>query len=487
MLTVGGYANTGISVVQGLLLIPLYLHYIGAHMYGVWLASGGVLGLLSLMNFGVSTMLIQRVAHAYGNRDLGMALKYFSGGLVVYLAICLFFGAIGWGLSYWVPEIFDVETDLSALLIGCFQLAIVGMLLAIINECLRSFGQAVLRPLVSTLSMAAGGAIGIVVTAWMLMHEYGLWAIPAGTVVAESIICLLTLFHSTLLVREFGGTMRVERGVLGEYLRTAPALLMSRVGNTASLQAEPVMITMLISPEVTAAYMVTRKAADMVFQAVSVIFGSVHSSFSHLIGEEQGSAKVADIARKVMFTVFSLSLMGCALYVAENHAFVTLWVGPEMVLEQWVILLVGVGFFIRSIRALYWQMLNGFGDFVFLSKVVLMEGLLKLLFMALLLSLLGIEGVAYAIIVSCLVSLLVFGNRLNTFFPQEVRAGVGRRHMLIATGYFVLAAMAANMWDASASWWQFALQLCSVSGVLLVTYVAANWQSCRRVMGRDVG
>jgi hypothetical protein len=42
----GGYLNIGIITAQGLLLVPLYLEYIGTELYGAWLGSGDILGLV---------------------------------------------------------------------------------------------------------------------------------------------------------------------------------------------------------------------------------------------------------------------------------------------------------------------------------------------------------------------------------------------------------------------------------------------------------
>ena len=85
----GGYVNTGIIILQGLLLMPLYIRYLGADTYGLWLASGGILGMLGLINFGISSMLVQRIASAYGKNDLDQAGAYFISGMVVYLSIFL--------------------------------------------------------------------------------------------------------------------------------------------------------------------------------------------------------------------------------------------------------------------------------------------------------------------------------------------------------------------------------------------------------------
>ncbi|RMG91502.1 MAG: hypothetical protein D6706_18160, partial [Chloroflexi bacterium] len=281
---VGGYANTGIAVVQGLLLIPLYLHYIGAHMYGLWLASGGMLGMLGMVNFGISSMLIQRIANAYGKQDLARAGAYFINGMSVYIGICLLLGLIGWVISLWLPQILHVKDADAGLLEACFQLAVAAMAIGIFNECLRSIGQALLRPVVPIAGMIVGRILGVGVTIWLLVDGFGLWAIPTGTLVAEGLIFVVNLLNAISLVSALGSKIKLEWAIIREYLRTSPALFMATVGNTVSQQSEPVLITMLTSPEMTTVYMVTRRAADIVFQSLSVIYGSVLSSLSHLVG-----------------------------------------------------------------------------------------------------------------------------------------------------------------------------------------------------------
>ena len=231
---IGGYVNTGILTIQGLLLIPLYLNYIGAHMYGLWLASGGILGMLGLVNFGVSSLVIQRIAHAYGKRNLVKAGAYYINGVILYLCICLLYGLVGWLVSLWLPEILMVTGENAELLRHCFQLGAVAMVISIFNECLRSFAQALLRPLVPMASIAVGRILGIGGTVLMLLYGFGLWAIPAGTLIAECVVFFLNLFHSSMLFRQLSTKVKFDLNIIREYMQISPALLMARVGGTLS-------------------------------------------------------------------------------------------------------------------------------------------------------------------------------------------------------------------------------------------------------------
>ncbi len=477
LLAVGGYVNTGIVVVQGLLLVPLYLYYIGSHTYGLWLASGGILGMLMLMNFGISSMLIQRIANAYGKEDFDKAASYFFNGMVVYLFICLFFGLVGWGVSEWIQDILNLTGDDTELLKGCFQVAVIAMSISILNECLRSFSQALLRPVIPMIGMVCGRIFGIAITIWMLFNDFGLWAIPMGLIVSEGIILLINLLNAISLFRWLKAKVTFNRKIIKEYVSTSPALLMARSGNTLSQESEPLLITLFLGPEVTTTYMITRKAADIVFQAVSVLYGASHSSFSHLAGEED-KEKTRDIASKLLSLVFIMSLIGFAAYVGATQAFVTLWVGDEFLLTQGMILLIGIAFFTRTLRAMVWQILNGLGDFIYTSTILVAEGICKIGLAVLFLSHIGVEGIPIALLISCLLSLIILARRLKKTLLLEFSLGLIMRTAISMLALFGGSALMAYSSFGYTSWGMFVLYNMGLSGGLMLLFTAINYRIC---------
>jgi hypothetical protein len=60
------YVTTGLVIVNGIVLVPLYLKYIDFKLYGAWLATGNVAAWLLLADAGFSDILRQRTAHLYG-------------------------------------------------------------------------------------------------------------------------------------------------------------------------------------------------------------------------------------------------------------------------------------------------------------------------------------------------------------------------------------------------------------------------------------
>jgi O-antigen/teichoic acid export membrane protein len=433
---VGGYALTGVNIVQGLVLIPLYLHYIGVHIYGLWLASGGVLGMLGLMNFGISNILIQRIASFYGKKDFPQVGIYFINGMIVYIGICLLLGLVGWIISLWLPDVLTAIGNDSDLFQQCFQVAVVAMVLAVFNECLRSFSQALLRPIIPIMGMVVGRIVGIGVTIWMLFDGFGLWAIPVGSLVAESLILLLNVFNALGLFRRLSVRVEFKKSVIKEYCKTAPVLLMATAGNKLSQEAEPLLITVFLSPEVTTAYMITRRAADIVFRMLNVIIGSTMGSFSHLAGVGDHE-KIKSVAKKLLTLSFSMGVIGFATYVGANQAFVSLWVGASFILDQNIVLFIALGFFARTFRVLIGQMLYSLGDFTYTSTIVLFEGVARIGLAIALLSILGIIGVPLAFIISCAITILVLGIRLKN--KLEIRLRFNKLARLFVSGMIIIA------------------------------------------------
>jgi len=480
---VGGYINTGIVVAQGLLLIPLYLYYIGSHTYGLWLASGGILGMLMLMNFGISSMLIQRIASAYGKKEFARAGAYFFNGMIVYLFICLLFGLVGWGVSAWVPIILKVDGDDAELLQGCFQIAVIAMTIGILNECLRSFSQALLRPVVPMVGIAVGRILGIAVTVWMLFSDFGLWAIPMGLLITEGAIFIINLINVVSLFRWLGAKISLDKNIIKEYFKTAPFLLMATTGNTLSQQSEPLLITLFLTPEITTAYMVTRRAADIVFQMLNIVVGSTMGSFAHLVGASD-LGKIATVAKQLLMLSFSIGVVGFATFVAADQAFVTLWLGEGIVLDQDIVFWIGVGFLAQAFRGLLGQILYGLDDFFKSSVVILFEGIARIGLAVWLLGMLGIIGIPLALLISSVVAIIILALRLKMKLSLYVSFGSIIRLLFSGVVLYGGAVSISQLALTIDSWLVFALYLAGFMLAIISIYVLINWARCSEIYKR---
>lgn len=457
LLALGAYVNTGIVAVQGLLLIPLYLHFIGAHLYGLWMASGGVLGIMGALNFGFGNLLIQRVAHAYGQQDLPKVGAYCINGIFVYFVIASIFIIVGMLLSFGLMGFLQVSAGSEEILTYCFRLAVVAAGIGIFNECLRGIAQALLRPLFSVISLAVFRILGIAITAFLLFEEAGLWALPIGMFVIEVFVLLTALIQTATLLGSLHIKLLMDGDIIKEYFHVGGALFAAKLGNALSRESDPLLITIFLRPEVTTAYMVTRKAADLLFQMLGVIYGATHGAFSHLAGQGD-DGKTGEVATKLLTIVFLSGLISFATYVGMNYSFVTLWIKKAFALDQEVILLIGMAFFANSLRNMVWQILNGFGDYNYTSLVIFIEGLGRIAFAAVLLNFIGVIGVPLSFGIASVLSIVILGIKLRHRIQLKIDNHVFSKALVVTLMLFVLGEMVAHSYEPGGSWSIFAFR-----------------------------
>lgn len=477
LLALGGYVNTGILVAQGLILIPLYLHFVGAHLYGLWLASGGILGMLGVLNFGVGTMLVQRIANAYGQQDLPKAGAYFVNGMLVYLFIVFVFTIAGLLSSFFLPAVLKVSEENNVQLRGCFQLAVLAAAMGMLNECLRSFSQALLRPVFSMVAIAMSRILGIATTVMFLFGGTGLWALPVGSLVAEALIFIASLAQTVVLFRSLHARVVIDSAIIKEYLQVGGTMFLAILGSTLSRESDPLLITLLLRPELTTAYMLTRRAADIVSQMLAVVYGATHSAFSHLVGHGN-KEKTAGVATSLLVMAFVCGLVGFVTYVVMNHSFVTLWVGESFALGQGITLTLGIAFFVGSLRNMVWQLLNGFGEYHYASSVILLEGVGKALLAAVLLYSVGIVGMPVALLLGGGMSVIVLSIQLSKYLELPVSKSALAKASIVTVMLFALSGVCAEKLNP-ASWIVFVLLAVGVVLLVSLLCVLFNWSTFR--------
>ena len=451
----GGYINKVVVVIQGFLLIPLYLNFIGDRMYGLWLASGGVLFWLAFMDMGIGNLLIQRISSAYGRQEHGQVVDYFVNGLIVYAVLDFFFCLLLFGLSFLISDWFGAEGAEALLLRTCFQIAGIAAGAEFLNNCLRGFAQALLRPLFPISCMIGFRVLGVITIVFLLSRNLGLLAIPIGLLIMSVPVLVLNGCYSVHLIRQSGKRWKINKNIILSFFKLGPALFTSRVGDSIVKNIEPTLIAILLRPEAVPVFVITRRGADMVMQFLSVINASTFSSFVHLYAE--GNLKKSRQAvREIITLIFGVGLIGFGTYVAVNKTFVHLWVGAGNFAGQKITLLIALGLFVMFIKDFFSRFIIGTGDIIYPSLLIFLEAGVRVILMTVLLHTIGLVGLPLGMIISCLVFGWIFyerfGKKISLLFFQNWS---WVRPFILMVVVFCVAFFAAQQTQSVKTWAQW--------------------------------
>jgi O-antigen/teichoic acid export membrane protein len=324
------YAQFGLAIVTGIVLVPLVLRHLGSRTYGLWLTTGELLAYAAMVELGVLGVLPWMFAQADGSGDRVALRRLVSNGLAVGAFVSV--GFLGVAICLWrvLP---------SALRLTASDRAIVGPPLFVM-----AIATAITYPLRVYRALLAGlqdvvfnGALGISeaaitagVTIVMLLKGYGVYALACAAAAASLCGSLAALAR----------TMYLAPDLLWQWtrptLREVRSLFSNGVGGwfgalgwQVIAASNSIVITYIGHPEWVPIYSCTARLSGLFMQLGWVLPDSGLIGLAQLSGEEPRSPRLAQRVRALLQLHLLLAGAAACGVLAFNPAFVSRWVGES--------------------------------------------------------------------------------------------------------------------------------------------------------------
>jgi O-antigen/teichoic acid export membrane protein len=481
----GGYASLLLVVVQGLVLVPLYLRYLGPEAYGAWMASGDLLGWLAVLDLGIAGISLQRMAAAHGRGETRAVGEYFGTGLVVQSALVALLTLLAVLAAPWVPGWVQLHGAAGAELAACFAVAGVATGLGLLGNLVGALALGTQRMVFVNLAVFVSGVAGLIATLVLLVTGRGLWALALGMLVRSGVMLLAVGAHALYVLRH---DLRVRAAVRWRVVRELAGLsavtVLTMVGNAAVGRSDAVLIALFYGPRTVTVYVLTRRAADMLSLFLARIGGAVHPGFAHLVGSGD-RARAAAVLGQVGRLYFWSAVPAVALYLALNRTFVTLWVGPGQFAGQALTVLVGLNVLAVGWAALVMYLLGAAGQIARAGVTAFVEAVLRIGLAVALLRGMGLVGLPLAAVPTAAVAgYLALGWLYRGLGPPLPR--IPLREAVLGVALLGLGTAAGTLrWGHS--WPEFVAWLVlfgSVAGAAVLAFEPLARGLARRLLAR---
>jgi O-antigen/teichoic acid export membrane protein len=430
VLAIGNYAVMFLDIIQGLGFVPMYLHYLGEQLYGLWLGTGGIVTILAFLDMGIATVVIQRVSSEYSKKRLDGIGSYFFSGLFVntiFMSLLLISGFI---LGDSLEVFFDrMSREDAKLLVPAFKIAIVALALTLMNNLVEGCLNALQKPLFGKITQFIAASLGLITTFCILIYKETVLALPAGIMVRALFSLLPNVFYLSLLFnRNHIKIFSLRWPIIKEYLIITPNLFLAKIGTSLTGNIEPTLLNIYLTPEIAVYYSVSKKAGDLVKMFLDRIGGILLPSMSHLYSENnlqeftQFCLRILKILLPIMFAVFSV-------YILLNKPFVELWLGTENYLGNRITIMLAFALSLVFLSNTLSYLLSTTGDIKLPSNIVFLESCLKLILMIISLKYYGIYGLP----VSLIVSSIFFSTIYLARWDHHLEINLGQKISMIRT------------------------------------------------------
>ena len=323
------YAQFGSAIVVGILLVPLMLDQIGARLYGLWLATGELLGYVGLLDLGVFAVLPWMIAEADGRRDRAAIRRFVVHGLLVGVAVALLYlgaVALAWHL---LPDLFGLSAGDRARLAGPLTLLVLVtaatyplyLFLALLNG-LQDFTFSGALALVQAV-LRAGLTLGL------LFAGAGLYALTIGAAAPLVVALVAGMVRAWVLAPDLFrvGTRPSWRGVVTLF-REGIGGWLAGFGWKLGSASYALVITALGAPVLVPVFVCTAKLSQLLTNLSWVLPDSGLVGLAQIHGEGRVE-RVREVAGGMLSLLLVLAGGVVCLQLALNPAFVHLWVGAE--------------------------------------------------------------------------------------------------------------------------------------------------------------
>ena len=343
------YSLLILLLITQILLIPIYLQYISIPLFGAWLATGNILIWLTLVDSGLSVVLQQKVASAYGSSNKILLGEIISNGSILSLIIALIIIIIGISFSNYITSwvgLNDIADELE--LRSAVKIAVIGTGLIIFSSSFTAINLGLLSSKGINGIILFVTVLAIITSLILLLNGYGLVALAMEILIKGvgftlgAIVYLLYRIHNENII------LRFSKKILIDLSHSMSYTFFSRLGTTLSENIDLFFVAKIMGPEFVTLLAMTKRAPESSRKFVERPAIAFMPAVSHLMGEGK-----TDRAREILLRLFLIILWVLGLFTAGfvtfNEVFVGLWVGQELFAGKTVSIIICLLFFISVI------------------------------------------------------------------------------------------------------------------------------------------
>ena len=400
------YTGIALAVVQGVLLVPIYLAHIDSGLYGAWLATGNLLSAMTIMDFGFTAVLSQQIAVGYGKKDCEIIGHLTKTGLVTCSILFTLPFLIGVVASPFMPTLLHVSdsVQIHELRNACIIAGGATSLMMFVYSTAAIIHGLQREAFLSVVSFISW-ITGIITTVLLLYGGFGLCSIPYGFLLRGfmNATCnagyVFYLLRNELHIKVFHFKWLLFKNLF----RRSSLVFSGKLLKTVGINSESFFVGTILMPEFTTIYVLTKKSTEIVSMLSVRIIEVLVPGIAHLTGE--GDQKRL---REIIVNVLKVSLVFGIISVGGiyllNKTLLELWVGSDYYGGDFLTGMMCISAFLTICSQTFYNALFGLGFIETAGWAATIEGIIKIPASALLCYLYGLNGVVIAAIISVLPS-----------------------------------------------------------------------------------
>lgn len=455
-----GYAGNIVTMLLHFVSRTIFIYTIGVSYLGINGLFTSVLGILSLTELGIGTAINFSLYKPVAENNIPKIQALMKLYKKAYYIIALIVTLVGLALIPAIPYLINDAKNIPNIFIYYII-----FLFNIVSSYFVSYKYGLVNAEQKgyIISMFTSGfAIAVTLTQCIVLLAFENYLVY---LVSQAIVQLIEKIVIALYLRKrypYLNEKNVEKLPQEEtdkIKKNVFALIIHKLGETSIYQTDNIIISAFISVTLVGIISNYNLIITSVTTFVNIIFNSVTSSAGNLIATESKlrQKEIFDIYNFLGFWLFGFC---CVCYYVLFTPFVSLWVGEELLVDEFSLILIIVSQYLTGQRLTINNMKSAAGIYNQDKYVSLIQGVINLVVSIVLVQFMGLPGIYIGTVVSGLYAniyrpIVVYREMFNEGpKPYFIRFAI---YLVVTVGVACLAKFALTPIVSNLNWFTFIL------------------------------
>lgn len=353
-----------ISIIIGIILVPLVLSYLDIERYGIWLTLSSIIAWFSFFDIGLSNGLRNRFAEAIADNNTSLAKTYVSTTYAILgiLFICLLF------IFFIINPHLNWQRIINTTIVDNHELSLIAkivFLFFIIRFFLKSIGSILLadqRPAINNLFNPASNVLSLIIIFILIKTTQGSLILLSATFSITPVIIFLiaTIYFFNKDYKSVRPNINyINLNKSKDLLGLGFNFFIIQIAAIILFTSNNIIITQFFSPIEVTKYNIAFRYFNVMFLLFTIITTPFWSAFTEAYHTKD--IKWIKITVTKLFKIWRYIALGIILMLIVSKYIYQLWIGTEIQIPFILSLSLAMFTLIITFNSIYIFFLNGIG------------------------------------------------------------------------------------------------------------------------------
>lgn len=401
----------GVTVLTGLISVPLTVRYLGVERYGIWMVISSVISLLQFADLGLGNGLLNAIAETNGKNDRKMAREYVSStffllfGIAILLALVFFvaYPYISWQHVFNASSMLAVVEagPATAVFMGCFLFNIP---LGVVRRTQLGYQEGFVNSILETVGRLVGLGGVLLAIALKAGLPWLVLAMAGGPVLAALFNGIQIFgFRRPWLIPRLGC---ITKTAMGKVLKTGFLFFVLEIVGALAFTSDNIVIAQVLGASAVTLYAVPMKLFQLLSTVLQMVLSPLWPAYGEAVAHNDLEWAKRTLRKSLGFSML-FGTLGSVVLIVFGSQFVRIWAGPEIAPSFELLLGLGLWTVLNITGTAVAMFLNGVNAIGFQTITAVLMGISALILKIVLSQTIGLSGVIWATIIAYFVCVVI--------------------------------------------------------------------------------